>query len=176
MINLVVKAITEELNEFIKIRYLIPEPKVIISNLINEDGSVPVGSDNKIICSLINIEQDRILSEGEFMTSEGSKKSLPVNIDLYLMFSANYTAENYIEGLRFLSVVMNFFHDKMVFTQGNTVGLPADVQKVTFNKFNIDLGNMSHLWAALGAKYKPSVIYKVQMVTIFQDRLLAEMS
>ncbi len=172
MVDSIVRAIATELNDFIKLKYEVNEPKVEVSNLVNQDGSVPPENSNKIICSLINIEQERVLSGGAFTTSGTSRKNPPINLDLFLMFSSSYTGENYLEGLKFLSLVVGFFQGKMVFTPQNTPLLPKTVHKITFDMFNVDLSNLSHLWGAIGAKYVPSIIYKVRMVSFFEGRIL----
>lgn len=176
MIDQVVKAVTDNLNEYINVKFSLTDSdnKVIVSNLINQNGAVSANTTNKIICSLINIEQERIRSSGTFKTSGNSMKNAPVNLDLYLMFSSNYVDENYMEGLKFLSVIVNFFQGKSIFTPQNTPDLPSRNPKITFSLFNVDLGNLSHLWGALGAKYMPSVIYQVRMISFFDDRMLNE--
>lgn len=176
MIDQVTKALVSELNTFIKLKYELIEPKIVISNLVNQDGSIPPENNNRVICSLINIEQERVLSGGAFSTSGNSRKNPPINLDLFVMFSSNYSGENYPEGLKFLSLVVSFFQGKMVFTPQNTPMLPNNIQKITLDLFNVDLGNLSHLWGAIGAKYLPSVIYKVRMITFFEDRIIDETS
>ena len=174
MIDQVVKSIITTLNDDIKIRFNVVEPIVVLSNLVEQDGSVSPDNNNKIICSLVNIEQERFSSKGAFVTSGDSLKNPPINLDLYLMFSSCFSAENYTEGLRFLSVVIGFFQGRSIFTPQNTPELPVSAKKITFNIFNMDMGNLSHLWGALGAKYMPSIIYQVRMINIFEDRLLDE--
>lgn len=176
MIKNVVSSIVSQLNEYIKIRFPEPEAKVIISNLVGQDGSIPIGTTNKVICSLVNIEQERHLSGGRHLTMGKSVKNPPINLDLYIMFSANFTDTNYLEGLRFLSLVTRFFQGKSLFSPRDTPGLSASHQKITFNMFNLDIGNLSNLWGAIGAKYMPSVVYKVRMITISEDRLLDELT
>jgi len=176
MIKNVIKSVVDQINEYVQVRFPEPEPKVVISNLVGQDGSMPTGISNKVICSLINIEQERHLSGGRHLTAGRSVKNPPVNLDLYLMFSSNFTESNYLEGLRFLSLIARFFQGKFVFTPRDTPGLAASNQKITFNMFNVDLGNASNLWGAIGAKYMPSVIYKVRMITINEDRLLDELT
>ena len=176
MIDKVVKAIIENINDYIKLKFKVEEPKVIFSNLVNQDGSVPPANNNKIICSLINIEQEQIRSAGAFMTSGKSFKNPPINIDLYLMFSSSYVEENYEEGLRFLSLAINFFQGKSVFTPQNTPKLPETVQKITFKMYSLDMSNLSHLWGAIGAKYMPSVIYQLRTIAFFENIMLDEVS
>jgi len=174
MIKNVINAVSDQLNEYIRIRFPGPEPKVIVSNIVGQDGSAATGIENKVICSLINIEQERHLSGGKHLTMGKQVKNPPVNLDLYLMFSSNFVDSNYAEGLRFLSLVTGFFQGKAVFTPKDTPGLASANKKITFTMFNVDLGNLSNLWGAIGAKYMPSVIYKVRMIVIDQHRIIDE--
>lgn len=178
MTDKVLKSIIDALNRHLKVRWSVGqrEDKVVLTCLVNQDGSVPPDNANKIICSIVNFEQEKVHSYGSFTTAGNGLKNPPVNLDLYLMFSSAYQGEskNYTEGLRLLSHVIGFFQARQVFNSRNTPGFPPAVQKLTFNMFNVDLGNLSNLWGALGAKYMPSVIYQVRMVTIFEDMLSDE--
>ena len=60
MLNSAVDSIVQELNQFIGIKFQTDEEVVILSNLMNLDGTVAATEKNKIIVSVINIQEDKI--------------------------------------------------------------------------------------------------------------------
>lgn len=180
MIDKIIKAINANLNQYLRLKLAVNqrEEKVVTNNLVNQDGSTPADNANKIVCSLVNFEQEKVLSGGSFTTSGNSAKNAPINLYLYLMYTSAYQDEqkNYLEGIRMLSYVIGFFQGKQVFTPQNTPDLPSGVQKITFNIFSTDMGNLSNMWGTIGAKYMPSMLYQVRLITIFEDLMLNEVS
>lgn len=174
MIKNVVTSITDDLNGYFQHRFTVSEPKVIVSNLIGQDGSVPIGTDNRIICSVINIEQEHNLSGGKHLSRNTIVNTPPIYLNLYLMFSSNFTDSNYLEGLHFLSSVTSFFQSKPVFTPQNTPRLPPNTEKITAEIHNVHVDNLGNLWGAIGAKYMPSIIYKLRMIEIAGAQRLEE--
>ena len=59
MIDKVLSAIAKEMNNFFKSKHSITEDKVIMSNLVNADGSIAVQETDKIIMTLAGIDQER---------------------------------------------------------------------------------------------------------------------
>ncbi len=81
MIDLVVKVVASELNEFFRLKFGIKEDRVIISNLVNQDGSSSVKDENRIILSLVLIQEEKTIGN----IPQGVSK--PVYLNLYLLFS-----------------------------------------------------------------------------------------
>ena len=48
------------------------------------------------------------------------------------------------------------------------LNLPAGIDKLLFDLFNISQDQVHHLWSMLGGKYIPSVVYRLRMLTIWQ--------
>lgn len=155
MIHEVVPIIADELNDFLDSRFGTAEDPVILSNILNQDGSIAISGNDKIIVSLINIERD---GTNQLARSGGD---LPVNINLYVLFSSYFT--NYAESLKFLSGVIGFFQAYPSFMiEGNLVRVEL---------YNPDLKEIGNLWSAIGAKYLPSVMYKFRTLSIDEGNI-----
>src|SRR5882757_6537246 len=91
--------ITEEINEYFSAKLKINEDKVILSGIINQDGTIAASGENKILLTLINIERENIGKSNA--VREGVKTSahtpLAMNINLYVLFSAYFGGSNYPE-------------------------------------------------------------------------------
>ena len=167
-------AIVQELNRFWKKKHNITEEKAVMSHLVNADGSIAIQEPDKIVVTLTNIEMDRTKSNtasyeqntrGNFV-----KVNPPVNVNLYLLFSAYFTNENYTEGLKFISSVIAFFQNRSgIFTLQNTPGLgenAALLEKFTAELLPLEYRDVSNVWSGLGAKYLPSVLYRLRTLPI----------
>jgi len=158
MIHEFVPLIASELSDFLDGRFDTSEDPVILSNIVQQDGSVAIKGENKVIVTLVNIERDG--------TNQGhgggfSRGDLPVHINLYVLFSAYFN--DYIEALKFTSGVIGFFQANPTFTyMGNTV-------KVELH--NVDFRELGNLWTAVGAKCLPSALYKIRTLNMDEDNI-----
>ncbi|CAM1345265.1 DUF4255 domain-containing protein [Tenacibaculum amylolyticum] len=170
MLDQVLVFISNLLNKELKMSFGLTEDIVLISSLINLDGSITKNIENKIILSVINLEQERnIKNRGEYLqTSKGSfnKVNPPIYLNLYLLVSANYNSENYIEALKMLSEVIGVLQSSKVFTPQSNPELDTSIERLIFETYNVPIQELSHVWSGIGAKYVPSMVYKVRMIGI----------
>ncbi len=162
MIHEIIPLITDELNTFLGSHFSLSENTVVLSNILNQDGSIAIKEENKVIATLINVERDG----SNQMTGGGgmARTDLPVHVNLYMLFCCYFT--NYAEALKFLSGIIAFFQATPNYTHdGNTI-------KIEF--YNIDIKELNTLWTGIGAKYMPSVIYKFRTIGIDEERLRDE--
>ena len=85
------------------------------------------------------------------------------------MVGASFDSKLNKEALKFLSAAISFFQHKKVFTPVDTPSLDSSIDKVIFEIVNLDYKDLSSVFGTLGAKYMPSVMYKMRMVTIEED-------
>ncbi|WP_423147190.1 DUF4255 domain-containing protein [Rubrolithibacter danxiaensis] len=153
---------------------------VVLSGLMKPDGTfaLPLDQGNesfKVIITLINLEEDRIAdSQNNYLRINEKVQTVnpPVNMNAYVLFSV--LAANYPTALRLLSYVISFFQSAAIFTPEQYPQMNAKVdedkpwQKIgrltaTLQKTSFEQQN--NLWAALGAKYMPNVIYKIRTMS-----------
>ncbi|MBK8558151.1 MAG: DUF4255 domain-containing protein [Lewinellaceae bacterium] len=172
MIHTVLQAITKDLNAFLQNRFKLNEDMVSLSSLVALDGSVSIPSENKIVCTLLNIEQERMN-----LNAPHNKQALvnqPINLNLYVLFSAYFSANNYIEALKAISYTIGFFQGKQVFTNANTANFPATIDKIVVEMVNMDMKDISNFWTALGANHLPCVLFRLRMISITADVIIEE--
>ena len=56
MIHNLLPVVCSELNSYFKSRYGLREDRLVLSNLIDQDGSVAFEGSNTVVCSLVNVE------------------------------------------------------------------------------------------------------------------------
>ena len=165
------------LNAFLK-KTKSGDEKAVLSSLVDPNGAVPPGAFNKVVITLLNVEREGAASPANFITSTGNgqttQKTFPqLSLNLYVLIAGNHN--DYKEALRMLSKAVGFFQAYPVFTPESVPSFttattptpfPTGLQRLAFEVYNMRLQEMSHLWGALGAKYQPSIIYKVRMLTL----------
>jgi hypothetical protein len=173
MIYEALSCLVDEMNEHFRSRLKLNEQKVILSSIVNQDGTIAIQGENKIVITLINIEKESAMSVSQKGAASLSNSVQPLNLNLFVLFSAYFSQGNYPESLRFLSFVIGYFVNKPVFNHSNTPDLESKIDKLTFEIVDLNPDTVSNLWSGLGAKYMPSVVYKVRMIT-FDETFVRE--
>lgn len=168
MIHEVVPAVVSELNDYLAARLDAEPGKVVIGNLMNQDGTIGLKQENKIVCSLINIERDG--SRQQYYPGSNP----PVAVNLYVIFYAYFTPANYLEALKFISGVITFFQQRSSFESSDTPLMPASADKILFEIENIHWRELGSVFQYLGINYTPSIIYKVRTLRMEDESLNPE--
>lgn len=166
MIQSVFVTVAEEMNEYFSSKFSLNTEKVVVSSLAENAENTSLLSEDNVIVSLVNIEQEKV----SYNTSSLGYK--PVNLYLYLLFSAGFSDGNYEEALKLLSGIITFFQQRPVLNQQNTPSLHAAIDKLSFDMINMNIQELSQLWSINGSKYYPSVLYRAKIVRIEEDGLL----
>lgn len=165
MIHEVLPAVVSELNNYLASRLDAESDKVIIGNLVNQDGSIGLKEENKVICSLINIERDG--SRQMYLPGQNP----PVAINLFVIFYAYFSPTNYLEALKFISGVITFFQSRSSFDSSDTPNLPSEADKILFEIENIPWRELGSVVQYLGINYTPLIIYRVRTLKMEEDTL-----
>ncbi len=159
---------TSVLDQYIKNKFQLDESKVILNNIIDSSGAIPLQNQNKIVLSLINIEQETLqpfyirnqkLDNGNFADIPP-----PQRFNLDLLLTSNF--DDYAETLKFLNSVIQFFQTNVVLDASRYANIPQGLSKLEFEIEKLNYNQMHSLWTAMGAKYQPSVVYKTRLLTI----------
>lgn len=145
-----------------------------ISNPVTQDGSAANNTSDRVLLTLTNVEEERIgkqpLPPVKAVNGQDVRVNPEVNLNLYVLFISNRS--NYEESLKFVSHVVKFFQGKNVFTAQNSPELDESIQRLIVELSTVSYEQLNNLWGAMGAKYIPSVLYKVRMLSIQSDQPL----
>lgn len=170
MILACVSHIASQLNQFLKNNFELNEDIVVVSNLVDVDGSMESQTNNRLAVFITNIEKDtmptRPNAQHRVQGDRDVVSSKPIFLNLYLMVAANFTGSNYPEGLKFISSTIGYFQQTPVFNQQNSPELDPGIDKIILDIENVKSNEHSNLWSMSGSKYLPSILYKVRMVVI----------
>ncbi|WPQ60898.1 DUF4255 domain-containing protein [Chitinophaga sancti] len=175
MIYETLSCIADEINKYFNRQLHLSEDKVVLSSIVNQDGSIAIQGENKVVLTLINVEKEPLgKSAPGFNNGNVAARSMPpVCINLYILFAAYFSSNNYAEALRFLSFIIAYFQSGNVLTSANTPSLDKRIDKLMFEMESLGTERLNNVWATLGAKYMPSVIYKMRMLT-FDEGVIRE--
>jgi hypothetical protein len=169
MIHNVLTLIAQQLNEYMRNELNLSEDMVVVNSLVDLKGDPSMQIENRVCLFLQRIEEEKVAKSGGFQSNPGVAP--PVRVSLHLVFAANFPDPNYREALRFISLVLEFFQGHGTFDRSNAPGLPPGLDKLTFELSDLDYQEMNNLWSLIGAKYIPSLVYKVRMLTFSQDMI-----
>lgn len=169
MIYAAIFHVTSQLNQFLKRSFDLTEDIVVVSNIVEQDGTVAANVTNRIVASLINVEKDTAPGgrpPAQLRSERPSTVSFPpIHTNLYLLFAGNFHGKNYTEALKFLSNTISFFQRNPLFTQQNSPELDRRIDRLSLDIENLNIKDLSSLWTVLSGKYLPSVLYKIRMIT-----------
>ncbi|MBN3584711.1 DUF4255 domain-containing protein [Algoriphagus aestuarii] len=185
MIYSALEFLTQELNAFIKLKVGDPVgDRIVLSSVTNETGIII--PDKSLGLSLINIEEERTIKEqrSTYINAVGKteKRNPEIQLNLYVLITANFqnkkqndSSDDYVEGLKQLGYAISFFQSKNVFTKENSpslAGKDPSLTKIVVELYSYSFEQLYNFWTVVGAKYLPSVLYKVKTIRIQENQLL----
>ena len=153
---------------------------VIIDNIAmfeTSNGDTPT---NNIVLTLVNIEEESTLKNQAPLRRPIGTGALIENtlvyLNLYVLFTCNYSGKDYRLALRRLSYIIQFLQSKTSFSTNSPAGagVPDLENDETENvRFTLELCNLTfeqinHLWGSLGGRQMPFAMYKLSMVASTQ--------
>lgn len=185
MIDNALKVMANEANRYV-VRKLDPDrdpsstKRIAIGNVAKAQDNEGAGARSDAttapgILTLVNLEEEKHIKDVNNYVRVNDKieyRNPKLFLNLYCLFSVNHSS--YDTALQYLSLIVQFFQYKSVLTPKNTPpdnGLVLDpkIDKLIFDMVTMNMEQVNHLWAVLGGKYLPSVLYKVRMITIEDD-------
>ena len=177
-IQTTLELVRRRLNEFFRNAEPRTEDWVILSDIADHEGHPHEDAKNKLVMMLANIQHETIVSTyNPTVPAGGNRYSVvapPLYIDLFVLFFANFYGKHYPDGLGVISRTISFFQQNPWFTHQNLPGLDPVIDKLTFEITNLDLVDLSYLMGMIGAKYLPTVYYKVRMIPFRGEAIQGE--
>lgn len=180
MINETFAFTKKELNQYLLSLYQTTNQQefVICNNIVEDSGSGVLANANKVVITLINLENEtyRAFAGGQNkLSGQNIQMQQPAALfNLDMLFTANF--DKYETALKFLTATIAFFQANPTFTPERHPNLPDGLKKLTFEIENAAYEKTHNLWNSLGAKYKPSIIYKARHVSIDAEQVFGEAS
>lgn len=176
MIYEALDCVVKELNAYLLYKFGVNDQKAILNAVLNQDGSISEHCLNKVVVSLVNLEHDTTVPYNPIYNSNTEKAeqlNLPYNFNLDVLITALFENSNYDEGLKFLSESIFFFHYKPLFTHENTPELDIRIEQLGLELIRLTYHEEHSLWGAMGAKYMPSVLFKIRLLSFQSGAIIS---
>jgi len=171
VIQTTLELVRQKLNESLRNADPVMDDWVILSNIADHAGRPYEPAQNKIVMILAGIQQETTITNLPPARRVSEVAAPTLYVDLFVLFLANFYDGNYPAGLGMISETISFFQQHPVFTPDNLPGLDPAIDKLTFEMNNLALADLNDLMQMIGAKYLPSVYYRVRMIPFTNEAL-----
>jgi len=149
---------------------------IVLGNVARAQDADPAAGSNPLqakgILTLVNVEEDRVSKLPNNYVKINNRieyRNPVVFLNLYLLFAVNNT--NYETSLQYLSMIIQYFQHKNYIDHQNSPAaseprLDPRIDRLIFDLHTLGFEQLNQLWAILGGKYLPSVVYKMRLVII----------
>lgn len=180
MINTSLNFLNAALNNFITLKDPLNSAgslvnAVVLDNIVNQKNELLHSGSDFVFMTLVNTEEETVCkSQLPYFKTPDDKLTVlnpDIKLNLYIQFAAfsdNTTGGQsaYSRALKLLDQVVFFFQYRNVFQGSHYPLLQAGgIDKLIIEPVSLTFEQLNHLWATLGAKYMPSVIYKCRTLT-----------
>lgn len=140
---------------------------IVLTSPTDHSGQPSEHARDKIVMCVCNISRETFISNYAPAKTGGDSFAVvnpPLYIDLQILFMANFSGNNYSDGLAALSRVIAYFQQTPSLTQQNAPGLAPGIDKLTMELENVSPAEVNYVMGMLGTRYLPSVFYKLRML------------
>lgn len=179
MIFEIFQLLSEQVNRYFLERGL-DDSVVVLDNIALSDAQTDSaeGMRDKVVMTLVNFQEEPTLRNFPNHLQNSQQvvyRNSIVNIHLFVLFTAN--RDSYSKSLKDLSVVLEFFQGKRLFTQANTV-FDREIAtmsqlgdfRFTMELFSPTFEELNFLWGTLGGRQLPAALYKICVIPISANK------
>ncbi len=167
MIDVSLKFLKDAFNNYLHRRIGAGFGEIDIGPVVDDKGNWAAPK-NSLCLTVFQIEEERATRAQmpDRVMLEGRDISLPppLAINLVILVSARFDV--YTEGLRLLAYVLAYFQAHPLFTPAEQPAMPAGLDRLSLELVNYGPEQTNQMWACLGAKHLPSVVYRLRMLLI----------
>jgi hypothetical protein len=164
----------DELNSYLQARTGLLGTKVKVSAIVNDEGKYVMDAES-IAITILNIEEETIIKDHKrqhvYKSGQHMVLNPPLNLNLMVMFSARFSL--YDQALKYISHVLTFFQNNNSFSPNTHPALYQTLGKLNVELQRLSFDELNQVWAFIGGKQLPSVIYKVRVIAI-QDQIQSD--
>jgi len=131
------------------------------------------------VLTLLKLEEESTLRNSpsvQVVDGRTEYRNPDINLNLYLLISAN--CDTYDKSLSAISKTIQLFQGRNNFTKANTVYKQPNMAfedigsfRFVLNLYTPTFEELNNIWGTLGGRQLPSVIYRVQLISISSDKM-----
>jgi hypothetical protein len=152
MIDTALSLVSEQLNRHLRATMNASEDLVVLSNLIDVDGTVRPHTNNRVAVFLAQIQTVRIDTRPRQPAGEGAVvHARALDLTLRVVFAANF--QSYPESLKLIGLTLAFVHSLPI--------IDNDGARLALSIETLNAQELSELWKTAGCGYVPSIVCKL---------------
>ena len=163
MIDVILSGLVEQVNTYLKQQFNLNEDIVVLSPIILSDGSVPQGTANKVVVMLTNISVDESQKNVYHPTRNPNTNPLPF-LEYSFIAAAHFEAVNYAIGLKSIFAIAEYFSSSAGHDSQEVAKRDSRMLELNVKMLHQTDDQLATLWSRIGAKYMPSLLYKIQVI------------
>lgn len=136
------------------------------SKAVSQEDNGLDSTEDQLKMMMINLEEETIMGRADRYVHEQNGKNFPgfpeIRLNLYLLFVADLGT--YETSMRMLSEVIRFFQARRILDARNVTQMPAGIERLSVELITLPFAEQNDIWNALRSAYKPSLLYKVNML------------
>lgn len=173
MIDKALEFLKNELDAYMKVWLGESADTVKLTQIVDSKGNSALKS--RIGMTLINVVEERInKAQSRRATTVGDVTYFmppEIKLNLLVLFVAQVSANRpYEEALKALSGIATFFQSHPSFEADTHPALDAKIEALIVEMQTLDLEGQNNIWGAIGSELLPSLLYKIRLVTILEDK------
>lgn len=184
MIDQAFLLLSNELQSYINVKDA--SVNVIIDNIGLLETSKGDTLTNNIVITLVNVEEESTLKNQPAVLRPVFQNAIyqnpPVFLNLYVLFTCNYSGNDYRLALKRLGYIIQFLQTRNSFSASSTsTGGSLDLTQAgvselrfTMELYTLTFEQINHLWGSLGGRQIPFVMYKLRLVGITERAIVRE--
>lgn len=167
MLDVALKFLVRELNVFLFNRTGNAEMKAELARLVDDTGKWTI-TDNHVGVTLVQVEEERTLKaqrpENTLINGQHVVVEPELRVNLHVLFAARF--QQYDQALHYLALVLTFFQSHGHFDPVRHPSLDARIRKLTLELLPLNYEQLNQLWAFLGSRHLPSVVYRARLLAL----------
>ena len=176
MIHDIIKFLAAELAQHLKTKTPSDLPVSPGGEAPSPDVSVdpPAFQNEAVNILLLNLEEEKTLRPPNpyvQLNKEGMEDfvSPPLRLDATVLFAAKFS--DYLNALKHLSLVIQFFQVNPIFTASRFPAMPASLDKLMLELHSFTHAQKNEIWSSLKTAYLPSIAYRLRLLVFQEDRI-----
>ena len=169
MLHLAVQHVVDALATYVDLRT--GTAGAVVQSALVEPGSQGLAVRDKLVVTLVRLEEDRLSRPVDHYerTADDRVRRVepPTLLTAYLLVAATHA--DYAEALKAVGHAVSFFQNARSVDYAEVEGI-EDSGRLILEMDSPAFDQMNHLWGTVGAKYLPSVVYRMRMVSIRDAR------
>lgn len=167
MLDVALKFLVKELNVFLFNRTGNAEMKAELARLVDDAGKWTI-TENHVGLSLVQVEEERTLKaqrpESALIDGQNVMLEPELRVNLHVLCAARF--QQYDQALHYLAHVLTFFQANSHFDPTRFPALDPRIRKLTLELLPLNYEQTNQLWAFLGSRHLPSVVYRARLLAL----------